>query len=83
MFRKREDIRQDLQEGSHAGDHEAKSRTFSQDSENECRVIVEESTSSETKEETVHRAGDAGAPATLGSFAPTDRKSRMTVINLD
>jgi hypothetical protein len=32
---KREDIRQDLQEGSRAGDREVKSRAFSQDSESE------------------------------------------------
>jgi hypothetical protein len=33
--RKREDIWQDLQEGSRAVDHEANSRAFSQDSKNE------------------------------------------------
>jgi hypothetical protein len=31
---KQEDIWHDLQEGSHAGDHEAKSQTISQDSTN-------------------------------------------------
>jgi hypothetical protein len=37
------------------------------------------------KEETAHRvrAGDVGTVATLGSFAATDQKSRMMVINLD
>jgi hypothetical protein len=43
---------------------------------------VEGSAPSETKEETAHRlrARDVGAPATLGSFAFTDRKSGMVVI---
>jgi hypothetical protein len=46
---------------------------------------VEGSAPSEKKEKTAHRvrAGNVGAPATLGSFAPTDRKNRMMVINLD
>jgi hypothetical protein len=37
------------------------------------------------REETAHRvrAGDAGALATLGSFAPTAQKSMMVVIKLD
>jgi hypothetical protein len=83
--RKRQYIRQNLQEGCHAGDREVKSQTFSHDSENECQDIVEGLASSETKDETAHRvrAGDVGALATLGSFVPTDWKSIMMVINLD
>jgi hypothetical protein len=38
---KRKNIWQDLQEGSWAEDREAKSRTLSQNSENECQDIVE------------------------------------------
>jgi hypothetical protein len=51
---KLEDNRKDLQEGSRAGDREAKSWVFSQDSENECQNIVEWSAPSETKEETTN-----------------------------
>jgi hypothetical protein len=84
MSRKREDIRQDLQEGSRAGNREVKIQTFSHDLENEYQDIVEGSAPTDMKE-TAHRvrAGDVSAPATLGSFVPTDRKSRMMVINLD
>jgi hypothetical protein len=37
------------------------------------------------EKETAHRvrARDVGAPATLGSFVPTDWKNRMMVINPD
>jgi hypothetical protein len=82
---KREDIRQDIQEDSRAGDREANNRTLSHDSENECQDIVEESASSEMKEQAAHiiRVGDIGTPATLGSFVLIDRKSRMTVTKLD
>jgi hypothetical protein len=52
MSRKQEDIQQDLQQGSRAGDHEAKSPDFSQDLKNECPDIVMGSVPSETKEET-------------------------------
>jgi hypothetical protein len=46
---------------------------------------VEGSAPSETKEATEHRvkARDAGASSTLGSFAYTDQKRRMMMINLD
>jgi hypothetical protein len=45
---------------------------------------MEGSVPSETEEEATHRVRteNMGAPATLGSFAPTDRKNRKTVINL-
>jgi hypothetical protein len=45
---------------------------------------MEGSAPSETIEEIAHRviARDVGAPATLGSFVPTNQKSRMMVINL-
>jgi hypothetical protein len=82
---KREDIQQDHQEGSHVGDHEAMSRTFSQDSEKEYQDIVEGSAPSTMKEETTHRlrAGDVGAPATLGSLpAPTERRIFIVCILL-
>jgi hypothetical protein len=86
--KKREDNPQNLQEGSRAGDHGAKIRTFNQNSENDCQYIVEGSTLSEMKEETTHRAGaaDVGAPATLGSlgaqatlgsFARTNREKDL------
>jgi hypothetical protein len=50
-----------------------------------CLDVVEGSALSETEKGTAHRvrAGDVGALATLGSFAPTNWKNRMTVINLD
>jgi hypothetical protein len=50
-----EDIQQDHQEGSHAGDREAKSQTTSQDFENDCEDMVEGSAPSERNEETAHR----------------------------
>jgi hypothetical protein len=39
---------------------------------------------SEKEENIAHRveARNAGAPTTLGSFAPTNQKNRMMVINL-
>jgi hypothetical protein len=83
-FLKREDIWWDLQEGCLTGDREGNSRIFHQDLRNEGLDVVEESAPSETGKETAHRieAGNVGALVTLGSFAPTDRKSRMKVINL-
>jgi hypothetical protein len=71
-----EDIRQDFRENHRAGDREANSRVFCQDSKNECQNIVEEPATAQTKEETTHslRARGVGAPTTLGSFAPTNRK---------
>jgi hypothetical protein len=73
-----------LQDDCRAGDRKANSRTSIR-LENERQGIVKGSAPSETKEETAHRvrAGDVGALATLGSFDPTDRKSRMLVINLN
>jgi hypothetical protein len=52
------------------------SRDFYRASKNEWLDIVEGSAPSETKEEPARRvrAGDVGAPATLGSFAHIDRK---------
>jgi hypothetical protein len=45
---------------------------------------VEELASSKMKEEMAHRgAMNVGALTTLGTFAPTDQKSRMMVIKLD
>jgi hypothetical protein len=81
MSRRREDIQQDLQEGCRAGYREVKGQTLRQDLENECQDIVEGSAPFETKEETQHR--NVGTPTTLGSFAYTDRKRKMMVINLD
>jgi hypothetical protein len=45
--------------------------------------FVEGSALSETKEAAAQMisAGDIGSPATIGSFASIDRKSRMMVIN--
>jgi hypothetical protein len=42
---------------------------------------VERSALSETKEETAHRVGvgDVEALTTLGTFAPTDQKSRIGI----
>jgi hypothetical protein len=71
-----QDFQQDLHEGSHAGDREAKSRNINQNSENESQDIVKGSAPSETKEETAHgvTARDLGALATLGSsLTPTER----------
>jgi hypothetical protein len=53
--------------------------------ESERLDIMEGWVPSETKEETAHgvRAGDVGAPATLGTFAPLYRKSRIMVVHLD
>jgi hypothetical protein len=65
----REDTRQDLREYHRAGDLEANSRIFRQDSKNEELDLMEGSAASET-EETARRvgAGNIGAPVTLGSF---------------
>jgi hypothetical protein len=84
MSGKWEDSWQDLQEGSHAGDCEAKSQIFSQDLGNECQDIVEGFAPSETKEEAAHRAraGGVGALITLGSSGHNNRRKIM-VINLD
>jgi hypothetical protein len=78
---KREDIQQDVQKGCRAGDCEAKSRTVSQDSENECKDTVEVSAPSEKKEETAHRvrAGDVKTPATLSSL-PTQTERRIFIV---
>jgi hypothetical protein len=48
------------------------------DSKNVCQDIVEEPATAQAEEETAHglRARDVGAPATLRSFADTDRKGR-------
>jgi hypothetical protein len=61
------------------------SQIFHQDLQNEGLGIVEGSVPPEMEKETAHkiRAGDVGAPATLGSIAPTDWKNRVMVINLD
>jgi hypothetical protein len=85
---KQEDIRCDLKEGFRAGDHKANGQIFCQVAESEGLDIVEGSAPSETEKETAHgvRAGNVGAPATLGSFAPPfekDEKHRMMVIHLD
>jgi hypothetical protein len=73
-----EDVRQDLLENHRAGEREANSRIFCQDSKNECRNIVKESATAQTKEETAHslRARDVGALANLGSVARKDWKRR-------
>jgi hypothetical protein len=61
--RKREDIRQDLQEDCRPADREAKSRVFCQDSKNECHNVAEEPATSEMEKETAHgvRAMDVRA----------------------
>jgi hypothetical protein len=76
-----EDIQQDLQEGCHAGDCEAKSRTVSQDLENECQDTVEGSGPSEKKDENAHRVrdGDVKAPATLSS-SPIQTERRIFIV---
>jgi hypothetical protein len=64
-----------------AGGRQASSQVFHLDSKNECQAIVEESAPIQTKEETTSslRARDVGAPATLRSFARTDRKKKMAI----
>jgi hypothetical protein len=82
--RKQKDIRQNLQAGSRAGDHEAKSRVFCQDTKNECQNIVEEPVTSEMEKETTYgvSAMDVGALPILGTFTRKERR-KMMVINLD
>jgi hypothetical protein len=81
---KLEDIWQDLWENHWAGDREENSCIFHQDSKSEQLDIVEESASSKMKEETAHRGAITVGPlTTLGTFAPTDWKSSMMMINLD
>jgi hypothetical protein len=79
-----EDIRQDLSENHRAGDREANSRVFCQDSENECQNFVVDPATAQTNEETALslRTGDVGTLIILGSFFCTERKRRM-MINLD
>jgi hypothetical protein len=80
-----EDIREELRENHRAGDREANSRVFCQDSKNECQNIVEEGATAQTKEKTANslRIGDVGALTILGSFACTERKRQMMAVNLD
>jgi uncharacterized cupin superfamily protein len=82
---KHDSTQQDLQEDHRARDCEANSWNFHYTAKHECQDFVEGSAHFEAKEEAAHRvrAGDVGAQATLGSLAPTDRKSRMMVIHLD
>jgi hypothetical protein len=77
---KQDNTRQDHQEHCRAGDRKINSRDFHYTGKNKRQDIVEGLTPSETKEQTAHRvrAGDIGTVAILGSFAPTDQKSRMT-----
>jgi hypothetical protein len=65
-----EDIQQDLQEGSHTGDHEVKSWAFSQDLKNEWLDIVEGSVPSKTS----LRAMDVRELITLRTSAQTNWK---------
>jgi hypothetical protein len=53
--------------------------------ENELGDIVEGSATPETKEETICdgvTSGNVGALTTIVTFAPTDRESKMMVLNL-
>jgi hypothetical protein len=72
----RDDIQRDLRENVRAGDREANCHVFRQDAENEGLDIVEGSAPSETEKDIAHgvRAGNVGAPANLGSFAPQNGK---------
>lgn len=76
------DIQQDFQGDPRAGDHEASSCDFQWVDKNEG---LEGSAHSETEKQTAHRVrvGDAGAPATLGSFVSPIGGDRMMVVHLD
>jgi hypothetical protein len=67
--------------GSHAGDGEVNCRGFCQDSKNEYQDLMEEPFTAQAKEETAQspRAGDVGAPATLGNVTPHIKKGEMAV----
>jgi hypothetical protein len=71
-----EDIQQDLWENHWAGDQEANSQIFCQDSRNECQDTVDGSAPSVTIKEATSslRAGDVGASAAIGSFTLTYQK---------
>jgi hypothetical protein len=77
---KQENAQQNFQAAQRAGDREANSQVFCQDSKNECQNIVEEPAITQTKEETAHslRARD-GASATLIILPAPTRKEEMAV----
>jgi hypothetical protein len=58
---------------------------FRQAEENECQDIVDEPAIVKMKEETTStlRVREVGTPATLGTFAHTERKSKKMVVHLD
>jgi hypothetical protein len=78
------DIWEDFRENHHTGDCKVNSRIIYQTSKNEVLDIMEGSAPSKMEEPTcsfsVRRAGNVGALATLGSFAPTGCKKKKNFV---
>jgi hypothetical protein len=83
-----EDVWENLREDFREGDCYTSSRIFCRVTKNQGLDIVEGPASSETAEDStcsfsVRRAGNVGAPATLGNFAPTGWKRKKTLYDGD